>query len=419
MSIARVAGKLRDQIHGFSGELSRGLCKKAADFVEEMVYGIQSRQSLRLSEIGRSLKQSTSLKKIVDRLSRNLDREGIGLQVAENVRRQGAGRIGDDTLLVLDISDIRKKYAKKMENLATVHDGSEGGCCEGYWTLGVIGIECGRQEITPMDWTLWSQKAKDFKSENDEVLKSIRRVREHTGSRGIWVIDRGADRRMILHPLLEMPGARFLIRMVGNRDIIYRASSRNMLAVARECPMLYRDRIVKEEKGREKVYDLEYGFRKVKLPERDEQLYLIVIKGIGHKPMMLLTNVEARHSRKNLWWFLQAYLTRWRIEDTIRYIKQSYALEDIRVLRYRRLQNMMGLVLAAAFFAASWLGAKAKLHILAHHILEAAQRIFGIPNFRYYALADGIHDILRQKGKPPDTQKNKELPSLQLDLFSG
>jgi len=37
---------------------------------------------------------------------------------------------------------------------------------------------------------------------------------------------------------------------------------------------------------------------------------------------------------------VQIYLTRWKIEETFRFIKQSYNLEDIRVLKYQRLKNL-------------------------------------------------------------------------------
>lgn len=87
-------------------------------------------------------------------------------------------------------------------------------------------------------------------------------------------------------------------------------------------------------------------------------------------------------------------MTRWRIEETIHFIKQSYDLEGIHVLTYGRLQAMAALVLAASYFAALYLGYKDKLGILAFHVLKAAKRIFGIPDFRYYALADGIKEIL-------------------------
>ena len=62
--------------------------------------------------------------------------------------------------------------------------------------------------------------------------------------------------------------------------------------------------------------------------------------------------------------------------ETIRFVKQSYQLEDIRVLTYDRLRNMMGLVLAASYFAAVYLGVRAKMEILVTHVLKASKRIF-------------------------------------------
>ena len=76
-------------------------------------------------------------------------------------------------------------------------------------------------------------------------------------------------------------------------------------------------------------------------------------------------------------------------------MKQSYQIEDIRVLTYDRLRNMMGLVLAASYFAAVYLGFRAKMEILVTHVLKASKRIFGIPDFRYYAI-DGIRELLNR-----------------------
>ena len=88
-----------------------------------------------------------------------------------------------------------------------------------------------------------------------------------------------------------------------------------------------------------------------------------------------------RRNRKVLWWAVEAYSARWRVEDTIRFIKQSYGFEDIPVLTCNRLKNMATLVLAASYFAAVWLGTNTKLNILAMHAINAAKRIFGIPDF--------------------------------------
>ncbi len=107
-----------------------------------------------------------------------------------------------------------------------------------------------------------------------------------------------------------------------------------------------------------------------------------------------------RNSR-NSKWALDAYLTRWRIEDTIRFIKQGYDFEDVRVLTYQRLKNMATLFLATSYFSMVWLGAKTKLAILSMHVMKASKRIFGIPDFRYYALADGIKAVFKRIGKGP------------------
>ena len=63
MDYARIVSKLREQIIKFSGELSFGWPKVARRFIAEVVYGIQARQSVRLTEIARSLEERIPLRK--------------------------------------------------------------------------------------------------------------------------------------------------------------------------------------------------------------------------------------------------------------------------------------------------------------------------------------------------------------------
>jgi len=136
----------------------------------------------------------------------------------------------------------------------------------------------------------------------------------------------------------------------------------------------YAERIVKQEKGKETIYDLQFGARFVKLPGRSEPLTLVVVRGFGQEPMMLLTDLRVTKSRKSLWRIIESYLTRWRIEETIRFMKQSYQVEDIRLLTYQRLQNMMAILTAVAYFAMVYLGLRTKLRVLARHVMGAARR---------------------------------------------
>jgi hypothetical protein len=103
-------------------------------------------------------------------------------------------------------------------------------------------------------------------------------------------------------------------------------------------------------------------------------------------------------------------------QETFRFVKQSYNLEDIRVLSYQRLRNLVLLVTAAAYFAATFLGQKLKLKILCEKLLIISQRFFGIPPFRFYALADGIRKILSRCSPSAPAETPQEL---QLELMLG
>jgi hypothetical protein len=70
------------------------------------------------------LEESISLKKTEDRLSANLNSEGLAGTLLDEIARFGSRRGQRDALLIPDTSDIRKVYARKMEYLARVRDGA-------------------------------------------------------------------------------------------------------------------------------------------------------------------------------------------------------------------------------------------------------------------------------------------------------
>jgi hypothetical protein len=393
MYFAKTAHKLREQMVRFSGELSAGLPKVARRFVAEMVFGIQARGSVRLTEVGRALGEPIALKKTEERLSRQLGREDLEWKIRRRLIEQASGRIEEDTLLVLDLSDVTKKYAEKMENLGRVRDGSEKELGWGYWTLNIVGANTKGTKIVPLYGRLFSHVEEDHESENVEIREAIDEVAKVVGRRGIWVMDRGGDRRHLFYYLLANKH-RFLVRVRADRGLETAQGTNSALELARTCPVLFYESVVKEEVGRERLVQLACGIRKVRLPGRREELTLVVIKGFGEEPLMILTNLPVRRSRKSIWHVVQSYITRWKIEDVIRFVKQSYRLEDMRCLSYRRLQALMVLVTAAAYFAAVYLGLRMKLSVLAGHVLRASKRVFGIPDFRLYALADGIRQFL-------------------------
>jgi hypothetical protein len=414
---SKIRSRLKAQLTKFSSELCEGLTKPLAGFVSQMLFGIQSSQDVKLSNIGRALQEKIPLIRTEKRLSRNLKSAELEKELTPQLVRMGSSRIQPNTVLALDLSDVRKEYAQKMENLAMVRDGSTGELHLGYWLCDVTGAEVNGSEIVPLYQRLYSAEAKDFTSENAEVLAAVDLIRKHTEGRGIWAIDRGGDRKKLLEPMLDR-GERFVIRSTGTRTVIDRRKLQGSVAeVAGRCRLRHRARIIKIQDGKEKVYDLRYGAEPIQLPGRAEQMWLVVIDGFGETPLMLLTNVPmGAKDSKSLWWIVQIYLTRWKIEETFRFIKQSYNLEDIRVMKYQRLKNLVILVTTVAYFAATFLGQQMKLRILCEKLMIISQRFFGIPPFRFYALADGIRRILSHGPfSPPEMPP----PSQQLELMLG
>lgn len=416
MQSSQIAVKVKEQFGKFLGIFSPRFSKPALHFVGQMVYGVQASQDVLLSQIGRELGESIPLAKVENRLSRNLAREGLADTLHDALLEHAARHIRKDTLLILDPSDIQKEYAVCMPYLAKVWDGSKGkvGDNLGYSGCMAIACESGARKMVPLAFRLWSSKAPDFLSENHEVETLSDQIEEKAPGRGIRVYDRGGDRIGLFQHFLAK-GQRFIVRLVGKRHLLWHNKRMPAEKLARTCRMLWKSRVSFKSHGRETTVDIEFGGMDVRLPgDPGAALRLVVVRGFGEAPMMLLTNLAGGDSREDLWRVVEGYVTRWRVEEAIRFIKQAYRLENMRLLDYERLKNMAALVVAAAHFAAAWMGMGERLEILRKHILEMAQRIHEVPEFFYYALADGIGRLFKRHGKgwkrtsgvppPPDPQ---------------
>ena len=390
---SKIAGKIKAQITRFAHKISGGYRKPVRKWMVQMLYGIQASKDVKLSNIARSLNEEIPLIKTETRLSRNLGRMDLTESINGKLIAEGGKRIQQETVIALDLSDLDKPYAEKMEYLALVRDGSTGERkSKGYWLMDVLGADVEGEDLVPLYGELYSQEANDFRSENSQILTAIDRVMEGIGSKGIWAIDRGGDRSRLLEGFLERK-LRFVVRLVGDRDLILRdGRKKNSLKIAWgcHCPQQRELRIKKD--GETKKRTISVGQMRVKLPFSEQPFFLVVVKGFGEKPMMLLTDVlvKAQEGMR----ILEIYLTRWKCEESYRFIKQAYNLEDVRVLGYTALRNMMVLVQAIFYFVSAELGKNLKLNILLKKLFEKAKRFFEIPEFKQYAIADGIYKIL-------------------------
>lgn len=176
---------------------------------------------------------------------------------------------------------------------------------------------------------------------------------------------------------------------------------------------------VEREGYREKKH-LHLGTRPERLPERpDHPLWLVVIRGLAAKPIVLLTNVEPTQAHDHAAWISDVYLTRWKCEETYRFVKQSYNLEDLRVRSYTALRNLWVLVHAIFYFVSVVIGTRSKLSLIFKKVCEHAKRFYEIAAFYHYAVAAGIHRLLfasrRGYAPPPERPPSpqREFPFAQ------
>lgn len=411
---SKLGWKIKSQITKFANYLSSGFHKPKKKFLLDMIYGIQANEDVKVSNIVRSLNEDIDLIQTEKRLTRQLSGDDLTEELNKRIISVARHSIRPNTILALDLSDISKPYSEQQEFLADVWDGSRGKVGKGYWLCSVTGADIKGERVTPLYAELFSQKAVGFESENAQILKAVDSVVEGIGKNGIWVIDRGGDREILINGILQR-NLRFIIRAVGSRKeeggLLLDGVALSMRCIHR------REVVIQKSNGKREKLILRMGLRKVHFPSIKEEMTVVVIHGFGEKPMMLLTNIKYKRASEFVHFILESYLTRWKCEESFRFIKQSYQLEDVRLRSYVGLRNIVVLVQAVFYFVSVLLGQRLKLNILLKQICEKAQRFFEMPAFKNYAIADGIYKVLFAYGKGVEhTIKTEIYPQLNLPL---
>ncbi len=390
--IVSFQGNCKKKLKNFPGKLQKILTDPIRKWIGELLYGMLKSKDIKLTNIGRAIRDDISLKYTVKRFSRNLTKRDISNEIIDSYLSMACKKIKEDTILSLDLSDISKDSAQKMDNLCKPWDGSKKKVSDkGYWLCKVVGKNSNEKEIIPLYNRLFSSDADDTLSENKELFKAIDAVNLYAKGKGIWIIDRGGDRRRLYDGILRRK-LRFVIRLVGESRHLETKDGKKTypINIAREMG-LHNKASFKLGKGT--IYNIRFGYKRVFLPRCTAMLTMVVASGFGEEEMMLLSNIEVRDSAGALR-IIEDYIARWIIEESFRFIKQSYCIEDIRLRRYNGLKNMLAIVLLVYGFLSLHLVLRGKMGVLIRHIKECAFRLYGIADFLFYALADGICYLL-------------------------
>ena len=85
---------------------------------------------------------------------------------------------------------------------------------------------------------------------------------------------------------------------------------------------------------------------------------------------------------------------RWRIEEYFKFKKQAFDYENLQV-RFLQSIRALDFLLTMAIGYVSKISDKDDSVILRQEIISASKRLFNIADFLYYAIADGIFEVLK------------------------
>ena len=383
-------------------------------FVHQMIYGILAGNKLHLSEIARALKESITLKKTIDRLSKNLHAFDGKDSVMHNYLGLVRQQVKDDyAVIIIDNSDIVKPASTKLEALSEIRDGSTGEITQGYLTIeAAVLSEKGKMPL-PVYEKVFSAAEKGFISETHENLCCLQSLTENFSSRCVRTLDRGFDANEYYRYFLKH-GERFVIRAKKNRNVIYGGQTCNIMDVALRYKGAYRMDF-KDKKGRTIRCKMScIPVRLCEFPSRE--LVLAVVYGFGEEPMLLLSSLKMQEKKKLCHIITKVYLLRWRIEEYFRFKKQQFGLEDLRVMSLQSIRNLNLL----AMLAVGYISLTTSVHkdsIFLAEIKECSKRIYGMPQFVYYAIGYALERVLSMSRSGISSFLPPRVKSQQITLF--
>jgi hypothetical protein len=270
------------------------------------------------------------VKKQAEKYSHHLGNIDIKEAVDDFSLRKVKSEVQKNTIIAYDLTDIAKEYAKKMEHISRVFDGSRRRRCNGFTIHGVgvnnllLNFEVHRGDIY---------------TQNQVRRKLLTRIAEECGGKGIYVFDRGNDSKAFLKFLRHKLKVQFIARLKSDRQVVIKETG--VKIQVRDIPP-----------GKYEVYLMNHHNTYV---DTRATFTLIIHHHLGEKqPIRLLANLKDEFSSEQI---VEMYLQRWGVENMYKRAKQKFKLEDIRVLNHQKFVNLVSLIQFAvnvstmAFFA--------------------------------------------------------------------
>ena len=402
-STTELTHNLQVKFHKELKKVMSGLTKPEQNNLTSIILGILLSGSCIMRRIAQNLKEPISTEKITDRFRVHLSKEHICDELSNNHLLKESIKLQKDDLVIVDPSDIIKKYAKKMENLSRVRDGSTGNWDNGYEVLEIIRLSQkeGKFRISPLVSELHSNNEAPG-SMKQALFNRINDIIVYSNNQGIYVMDRWYDDKVTLNYLHENEVS-YIIRSMGTRNLYYEGKEMNFIKVAKKANLKYKmntgkfaleadlvrvgipvdahhrknatlvysnlivARYVKSRKGGQKKGGFFYLF--CNFPKHNMTEYEIIEKALSN------------------------YRLRWKIEEVHRQVKNCYAWEDMQVMTFSRLKNLNCLLLLAVSYLYSLDEYLLELGVQFSYLIFDKKKFSSLPKFIYYRLAAAVKEL--------------------------
>ncbi len=394
MSITKFTQAVQTKLWQFTHSLKTDFSKPEHKFIHQSLFGLLKGGQVQINTIGRSLQEKIALKKVTKRLSYHLVKAHMADRINRSTVKAQKHVLSSCHYLILDDSDIVKKYGRKMEGLARVRDGSTHEVSSGYWLCNVSAVNREGSLIIPLYSELYSHK-KEPVGENVKILKAMDHVMSYAPKDLIWVMDRGMDRN-VLYDALDERDYNYLIRQTGQRNLILNGQELPLKQISKQVKLKWEYKVTRLQKNKRREFNFKAGAIKVKRPNRNKELWLVVVRyRSGGYSWYLLSKAGCNNEQDAVRTVLEGYPLRWKIEEIHRQIKQDYHLESIRLQRYEALKTMNALMWMALSFLYTRLEPLALDIIYEPELgLVNRKRFVDLLRFIYYKLALAVRKIL-------------------------
>lgn len=287
------------------------------------------------------------------------------------LRQQGVAALTEsqEVVLVLDGMEVRRAGARAQEHLMKVK-ALNGQFVNGYRSFNVLGIGAeGRRGL--LYHHLFSSEQPDFRSENVEIRQALAATEaalsDFAGDT-TWVLDRGFDNDEVWWWIWEHTHSHVVWRVKHKGRVVQWRTPQEQweeryldatlahlqpLAVV-ETELVVQLKGQKQPKRQPVTVEISAVPLRVYAPQdkqrsQDVWCVQVAIRQAKEDPWLLLTDRPVRDVAEAVAIF-RLYRLRWAVEDSFKFIKQAFGLEEVQMLKLAAVRTLVALAWVAAGF---------------------------------------------------------------------